>query len=330
MTKATHIVQAIRCKCSYQHHIQKIISRSNNNSTNNIIIRSNIQQYPIIRYYHSILHQSSSTLTSKAIIDDEYKKKYDANKNNNDNNNNKSSLLFYNYNRSFSTTEKRNEMNHEQNTKNEDSNNNKNNDDIIIETKDKESLNILGANPQPNPPEVQKKLESKYRKISLAMAIPEVWDQYKMTWDGFFDNHNKQKIKKEDEEEGNNNYDYKDFIDEEELTRKQRDIRKNIKRNVKVLREEGGHALEKAKTITGIRNKNDLVEFSMEQLKLANECVGEFMNGYRKSRDDEIDKMMNQYFQEEGDKTQMNVLGSQHSKEGFKSGRRKRRRKSKW
>jgi hypothetical protein len=33
-------------------------------------------------------------------------------------------------------------------------------------------------------------------------------------------------------------------------------------------------------------------------LRLANECVTEFMKGYRLGRDDEVDKMLTQYFQE--------------------------------
>ena len=71
----------------------------------------------------------------------------------------------------------------------------------------------------------------------------------------------------------------------------------------------------------------------MVQLRLANDCVGEFMRGYRKSRDDEIEKMMNVYFKEfdeKEDEKEGDDDDDDDGKEIVKYGRRKRRRKSKW
>ena len=211
-----------------------------------------------------------------------------------------------------------------------DKDNDKDNDE-----RDKSIFSILGANPQPDPPELQQVKLARKRKLTLMEAIPEAWEMYKGTWEGFFDNHKKGfSDKNKDSEEDNVNDE--SFIDEEKITKKQKELRKNIKGNVKALKKEGANALEAAKDVTGIRNKKDLVEWSMKQLKLANECLGEFMMGYRRARDEEIDKVMNEYFKDfdvEGDEKEKNELnkvdGISRSSE-IKAGRRKRKRKSKW
>lgn len=185
-----------------------------------------------------------------------------------------------------------------------------------------ESINYIGPNPHPDPPQYEKVLEGK-KSIPLSQAVPLAFKLYKFTWNEFFDNYEK---KDNDYNENNKNKDDQ-ITDEEIISSHQKDIRKNIKQNVKVLRTEGGRALDTAKDITGIRNKDDLIEWSMIQLKLANECVGEFMSGYRKGRDEEIDKMMNIYFQDIGDDSEKN---KQNQEEMIEPGRRKRGRKSKW
>eukprot|EP00547_Thalassionema_nitzschioides_P004765 CAMPEP_0194223002 /NCGR_PEP_ID=MMETSP0156-20130528/34111_1 /TAXON_ID=33649 /ORGANISM="Thalassionema nitzschioides, Strain L26-B" /LENGTH=185 /DNA_ID=CAMNT_0038953997 /DNA_START=206 /DNA_END=764 /DNA_ORIENTATION=+ len=76
------------------------------------------------------------------------------------------------------------------------------------------------------------------------------------------------------------------------------EIRSNITKNVKFLRAEGNEALETIQKETGIRTVEDLRHWVSEQLKLANECLQEFMSGYRQGRDEEVDKMVNEYFLE--------------------------------
>ena len=67
---------------------------------------------------------------------------------------------------------------------------------------------------------------------------------------------------------------------------------------MKLIKEEGGDILDMLKDTTGIRTKTDAKKWAMKQLRLANECVAEFMKGYREGRDEEIDKMMNEYFKD--------------------------------
>jgi hypothetical protein len=57
--------------------------------------------------------------------------------------------------------------------------------------------------------------------------------------------------------------------------------------------------LEQAKDTTGIHNTEDLRMVAEDMMRLATQCLKEFMAGYRQGRDDEVDKMLNEYFQEE-------------------------------
>ena len=83
--------------------------------------------------------------------------------------------------------------------------------------------------------------------------------------------------------------------DQVEAQRKQ--IQSNVAKNVKFLEVEGTEALEQVQKKTGIYTLADLKAWTALQLQLATECVQEFMAGYREGRDDEVEKMMNQYFQ---------------------------------
>ncbi len=80
--------------------------------------------------------------------------------------------------------------------------------------------------------------------------------------------------------------------------------------------------IEQAKEQTGIRNQEDLKAFASDTMRLATECLKEFMAGYREGRDNEIDKMLHEYFQEQQGKS----LSSDKEEEDSKP---KRRRKPK-
>jgi hypothetical protein len=219
------------------------------------------------------------------------------------------------------------------NNHDKDGNDDNDDDDSSSNSKQNTEISILGANPQPNPPEIEEAEQLKReRGYPWREALPLAWAEYKSTWDGFFTSNQKKEYEKEEKEE---EYDDKEsFLNEENIKQTQKDMHKNIKRNVKVLKKEGSNALETVKDITGIQNKNDLTRFAMEQLKLTNECLAEFMAGYRKSRDEEVDKMMNEYFKDledggSGDKEKKKKIKVDEESKP-KSGRRKRTRRSKW
>jgi hypothetical protein len=50
--------------------------------------------------------------------------------------------------------------------------------------------------------------------------------------------------------------------------------------------------------ITGASTKEDLKVWVGDMLKLGTACLTEFMSGYRKGRDEEIDRMLHEYFKE--------------------------------
>lgn len=81
------------------------------------------------------------------------------------------------------------------------------------------------------------------------------------------------------------------------IEEQRKQINTNVAKNVKFIKAEGPKALEEVQKRTGIYSLQDLKEWTALQLQLATECVHEFMAGYREGRDDEVEKMMNQYFQ---------------------------------
>ena len=109
-----------------------------------------------------------------------------------------------------------------------------------------------------------------------------------------------------------------------ELVENQRkEISSNVAKNVKFLKREGSETLQAVQKKTGIFTVQHLREWAGRQLQLATECVNEFMVGYRQGRDDEVDKMLNQYFQELLDED------DNDDKESKEQAKKKRRRKPK-
>lgn len=66
-----------------------------------------------------------------------------------------------------------------------------------------------------------------------------------------------------------------------------------------IVRQDAQELLEHAKDTTGIRTQDDLKALASEAMKVATECIREFMAGYRSGRDSEIDKMLHEYFQDD-------------------------------
>jgi hypothetical protein len=76
------------------------------------------------------------------------------------------------------------------------------------------------------------------------------------------------------------------------------DVADNAKRNLHLIREDAQELLEHAKNKTGIRTQEDIKNLASEMMQLATESIREFMAGYRQGRDDEIDKMLHEYFKD--------------------------------
>lgn len=126
----------------------------------------------------------------------------------------------------------------------------------------------------------------------FSQAFREAWIVYRGTWDGFFDNITGKKTKKEDKG-GKDEVDVEGRVDL---------IKENVKRNLEVSKEEGGKALAAVQETTGIHTVDDLKAAAKEFMMVATEMLSEFMKEYRKGRDEEVEKMLHEYFQEEDDK----------------------------
>lgn len=139
------------------------------------------------------------------------------------------------------------------------------------------------------------------------------WKNYKFTWEGFRgggsdnDEEDESQTKNQETKSG-----METMIDEQRET-----VTNNVERNTEFIQKEAPRFFDFVQQETKIYTKEDLKQWAGEQLKLATLCVNEFMGGYRSGRDGEMDKMLNEYFQEEEDEADEDL------------GRRRKRRKPK-
>jgi hypothetical protein len=118
------------------------------------------------------------------------------------------------------------------------------------------------------------------RKIPRLQDFQKAWAQYKATWEDGLSGVPKEKTPSTTDEIHTYN-----------------DVGDNASRNLDVARVEAKQLLEQAKERSGIRSQEDLRNFASNMMQLATDCLKEFMTGYRKGRDEEVDKMLNEYFQ---------------------------------
>jgi hypothetical protein len=130
---------------------------------------------------------------------------------------------------------------------------------------------------------------------SLSMwrqALTQSYSQYLATWEGFFASQGFIVQSKDDDVQ----------INAKELQlvaeSKRTEVTANAKRNMEFVKEERDKLRNQLREQTGIHTTEDLRRFAGDMMKLASECLKEFMTGYRKGRDDETEKMLTQYFQE--------------------------------
>ena len=76
-------------------------------------------------------------------------------------------------------------------------------------------------------------------------------------------------------------------------------ISQNVQNNISTIQQEAPKLLLTAQKLTGISTKEELKQWASEQLKLGTECLTMFMKGYREGRDEEVDKMLHEYFKDE-------------------------------
>jgi hypothetical protein len=128
-------------------------------------------------------------------------------------------------------------------------------------------------------------------------TLSQAWATYLTSWDGFFTS---QGFIVQSKEERQLQLNIKDA--ELAVENKRDEVTANVKRNVDFVKEESTRLRNEVRERTGIHTVEDLRRIAGDLMKLASNCVKEFMVGYRKGRDDETEKMLTLYFQDLDDK----------------------------
>ena len=130
--------------------------------------------------------------------------------------------------------------------------------------------------------------------------LGKVLKEYIETWDGFFTQPGLIVYSKEELEERAKEKDEEEQLKkasfEFEATLKQAE--RNARRNIRGAKTLAMMAHKEFTEKTGLRTTDDMRELSRYFLERFTEVVQEFMAGYRKGRDEEVQKMLTTYFQD--------------------------------
>lgn len=155
-------------------------------------------------------------------------------------------------------------------------------------------MDLLFPNPHKNAtdPQAQEKLPMPRSPSEFVKVWSHAVGQYRETWIGFWTQRGFL-IQDPPEEQAQST--------KEETDKKQHPqeaMLDNAKRNAAFVQQEAANLKQTVRDQTGIHSAQDLRNVLENAMQLAAECVQEFMAGYRKGRDDEVEKMMTQYFEE--------------------------------
>lgn len=182
------------------------------------------------------------------------------------------------------------------------------------ETKDDANNEMFGI-PMKNP------IRERYLRSQQVIIYPKTWSgwkaltkrawtKYLWTFEGFLlaeknkldANGNLIPIVEEENDESAPSKEEKSLKDK--ATDTATDIASNVQKNISTIKEETPQLLKMGQKITGVSSKEELREWIGAQLRLGTACLSEFMKGYRKGRDEEVDRMLHQYFKDLDEKTE--------------------------
>eukprot|EP00579_Thalassiosira_antarctica_P006661 CAMPEP_0201881392 /NCGR_PEP_ID=MMETSP0902-20130614/11710_1 /ASSEMBLY_ACC=CAM_ASM_000551 /TAXON_ID=420261 /ORGANISM="Thalassiosira antarctica, Strain CCMP982" /LENGTH=385 /DNA_ID=CAMNT_0048409595 /DNA_START=21 /DNA_END=1178 /DNA_ORIENTATION=- len=184
------------------------------------------------------------------------------------------------------------------------------NDDDTLKADNKEDNNTMFGVSMGNPLReryIQNQRKIKYPRTWTGWKTvwQRAWTKYRWTFEGFILEEGKTKrdaygnILPQDEESDD---DASTKEDDRGLREKATDaadqVAQNVQKNISTMKEEAPKLLQMGQQVTGISSREELREWLSAQLKLGTACLGEFMKGYRKGRDDEVDRMLHQYFKD--------------------------------
>ena len=136
----------------------------------------------------------------------------------------------------------------------------------------------------------------------LRLAIQAAWKDYKWTWKGFRQPGlllpDIEEISGADEVMGKAKKEQKVEPQQQPKDTDTDDIQRNIQRNTQFVKEHAKMAHKELQDRTGIRDQEDLRQAATEAVKVVTQSVNEFLSGYRKGRDEEVENMLTKYFQD--------------------------------
>jgi hypothetical protein len=159
----------------------------------------------------------------------------------------------------------------------------------------------------------------------------QAWIMYKSTWEGFGVGKSASSSSHVDKD-GSGGKETKQFLhpnEDDNFAKISKNLQSNVERNLEFARREGAVLLKHAKEQTGLETKEDVKALATELLKLGTLCLKEFMVGYRKARDDEIDRVLHEYFQDKGGTKDSSNKDDNATKEDGSTRQRQRRRRPK-
>jgi len=121
-------------------------------------------------------------------------------------------------------------------------------------------------------------------------ALSESWIVYKGTWEGFMSSSPSRSSTDDSEDDSGKNA--TDLVMD------------NAKNNLDYMKTEGDKVINEIQSKTGIYTLEDLKTTAKEYMTVATLMLTEFMKEYRKGRDEEVDKMLHEYFQQQQEQEQ--------------------------
>lgn len=160
---------------------------------------------------------------------------------------------------------------------------------------------VLWPHPHDDPSFV--KITKPTRKIPRWKDISYGWSEYMATWeDGIRGSPSPEKLREREAREAAQPF---NSVTAGEVQLPEYDkMRSNVSQNIDMVKESAQDLLQLAKEKTDIHSRDDLQKVVSDMMKLATQCLKEFMAGYREGRDQEIDRMLHEYFREESLETQ--------------------------
>ena len=186
-----------------------------------------------------------------------------------------------------------------------DTTKNAHDDDILKDYKRDDDTMIFGIRIPGNP--IRERYIESQRKINYPKTwsgwktvMKRTWDTYLWTFEGFLLAEKKRdadgNIIPDDTKEESDDDKEEDKTLQDKATDAAEQISQNVQKNISTIKEEAPKLVQMGQQLTGISTREELREWVSEQLKLGTTCLSEFMKGYKKGRDQEIDRMLHEYF----------------------------------